>query len=74
MWLAIKSKLALIVTGIISILLLIISALRLAASQKELKREKAVSKGRDKANKALNEGLSNEAKDNTLDYFDDKPK
>ena len=74
MWLAIKSKLALIVTGIISILLLIISAQRRAVLQREIDLNKSVSKGRDKANEALIKGVENEAKDNTLDYFDDKPK
>ncbi len=74
-WLiALKGKLALIVGAVIGLLILYINILKSAALKKEIKQQKARSNYRDKANEALIEGLENESKDNTLDYFDDKPK
>jgi len=70
MWLAIKSKLALIVGAIIGILLLYIGALKRIALQRELDHSKAVSKGRDKANEALIKGVENESKPIHRGYFD----
>ncbi len=69
-----KSKLVLIGGAIIATLALYISVLKNKALKKEIKQVKAVSKVKDKANKALVEGVENENKDNTLDYFDNKPK
>ena len=69
-----KSKLALIVGAIIGLLILYINVLKNIALKKELKQQKAVSNYKDCANEALIKGVENESKDNTLDYFDDKPK
>ena len=68
-----KSKLVVIFGAIAGLLLLYSSHLKKVALRKELKQTKAVSKAKDKSNKALVEGIENENKDNTLDYFDDKP-
>ena len=72
--LKLKSQLALIVGAIIGLLILYIGVLKRAALRKELKQQKAVSNYKDRANEALIKGVENESKDNTLDYFDDKPK
>ena len=70
MWLAIKSKLALIVGAIIGLLLLYINALQKVALRKELKRQKSVSDTKDKANEALIKGVENESKPIHRGYFD----
>ena len=57
----------------IGFLVLYVNILKSKALKKELKQQKAVTRVKDKASKALNEGLGNESKDNTIDYFDDKP-
>jgi len=68
-----KGNVTLILGAAIGFLVLWINILQKSALKKELKQQKAVSKSKDKANEALVKGVENEAKDNTLDYFDDKP-
>ncbi len=64
-----KSKLVLIGGAIIAALALYISVLKNKALKKEIKQVKAVSKVKDKANKALVKGVENENKDNRRGYF-----
>ena len=67
-----KSQFALLLAAIIGFLALYISVLKQTALKRTLKREKGLSKGRDKANEALNKGIDNENKPTGRGYFDDK--
>ena len=69
-----KSKFVLIGGAIISFLLLYVGYLKNAALRKEVKQQKAVSKGKDKANEALVKGVENESKKVKRGYFSDNPK
>lgn len=72
-WLSnLKNKLVLILGATVSVLLLYISALRKAALQKELTRQKNASKRRDRAWEALHDGINEENKPVKRGYFDDK--
>ena len=64
-----KGKLALILGAALGFAILYINVLKNIALKKEIKQQKAVSKVKDKANKALVEGLENESKDTKRGYF-----
>ena len=57
----------------IGFLVLYVNILKNKALKKQIKQQKAVTRVKDKANSALVEGIENEAKDNTIDYFDNRP-
>ncbi len=68
-----RTKLLGILIAVVGFMALYINVLKKDALQKEIKNLRATSRGKDKANKALSDGLENENVKVKRGYFSKKP-